>query len=90
LLFQDSSGFSLLEVLVAVLVISITFFAATQITTLVLLRLSNVMEVARQEDQSARFVSSIVLATKTASGWGIYSNMQSYQNEPQANLAPAA
>jgi prepilin-type N-terminal cleavage/methylation domain-containing protein len=87
-LFERCSGFSVLEILVAVLVLSIAFFAASRVILLVLSRLNYVMELVRQEDQGARFVSSIVLATKTATGWGIYSNMEAYLNSPQANLAP--
>ena len=40
------------------------------------------------EDQGARFVSSITLAAKTATAWGIYSDMDAYTSGPETNLAP--
>jgi Tfp pilus assembly protein PilW len=84
-----AGGTSLLEVLVALLVLAVVLFAAAQTMTLVLLRTTAAMEVARQEDQGARFVSSITLATKTATEWGLYSDIDAYDNGPSTNLVPA-
>jgi hypothetical protein len=84
-----AGGISLLEVLVSVSVLTVVLFAVGQTMTLVLLRTTAAMTVARQEDQGARFVSSITLATKTATEWGIYSDMDAYNNGPGTNLAPA-
>jgi prepilin-type N-terminal cleavage/methylation domain-containing protein len=81
-------GFSLLEVLVALLLLSVVLFTVSQTLSLVLVRSMNAMELAHQEDQGARFVSSITLATKTATTWGIYSNMDAYTSGPDSNLAP--
>ena len=74
--------------MVAVLLLSVVLFTASQTMTLVLVRSLNAMELARQEDQGARFVSSITLATKTATAWGIYSDMEAYTSGPEINLAP--
>jgi type II secretory pathway pseudopilin PulG len=82
------SGFSLLEALVALLLLSVVLFTVSQTLTLVLVRSVNAMELAHEEDQGARFVSSITLATKTATAWGIYSNMDAYTSDPDTNLAP--
>ncbi|HEY2123161.1 MAG TPA: prepilin-type N-terminal cleavage/methylation domain-containing protein [Chthoniobacterales bacterium] len=84
-----TEGFSLLEVLVALSVLAVVLFAVGQTITLVLLRTSGAMETARQEDQGARFVASITLATKTATEWGIYSNQVAYNKGSSANLAAA-
>jgi len=81
-------GFSLLEVMVAVLLISVALFTVSQTMMLIMVRSLNAMELARQEDQGARFVSSITLATKTATSCGIYSDLKSYSSAPQENLAP--
>ena len=82
------AGFSLLEVIVVALLISVALFTVSQTMTLVIIRSLSAMELARQEDQGARFVSSITLATKTATAWGIYTNMNGYRSGPQINLAP--
>src|SRR5580698_7977367 len=84
----SQGGFSLLEVLVALLLLSVVLFTVSQTLTLVLVRSLNAMELAHEEDQGARFVSSITLATKTATAWGIYSNMDDYTSGPDTNLAP--
>lgn len=84
-----TEGFSLLEVLVALSVLAVALFAVGQSITLVLLRTTAAMETARQEDQGARFVASITLATKTATEWGIYSNQVAYNKGSNANLAAA-
>jgi hypothetical protein len=81
-------GFSLLEVMVVTLLVSVALFTVNQTLTLITVRSLNAMELARQEDQGARFVSSITLAAKTATAWGIYSDMNSYRSGPQTNLAP--
>jgi type II secretory pathway pseudopilin PulG len=81
-------GFSLLEALVVTVLISVALFTVSQTMTLVIVRSFNAMELARQEDRGARFVSSITLATKTATAWGIYSDMERYQSGPQINMAP--
>lgn len=82
------SGFSLLEVLVALLLVSVVLFTVSQTLTLVVVRSLNAMELAHQEDQGARFVSSVTLATKTATAWGIYSNMEAYTSGPDTHLVP--
>ena len=82
-------GISLLEVLASVLVLAVVLFAVGQTMTLVLRRTTEAMTVARVEDQGARFVSSITLATKTATEWGIYSDMDAYKNGLSTNLVPA-
>jgi hypothetical protein len=84
----SEGGFSLLEVIVAALLLSVVLFTVSQTTTLILERSLNAMELARQEDQGARFVSSIMLATKTATAWGIYADMDNYTSGPETNLAP--
>jgi prepilin-type N-terminal cleavage/methylation domain-containing protein len=84
----SEGGFSLLEVLVALLLLSVVLFTVNQTLTLVLVRSVNAMELAHQEDQGARFVSSITLAAKTATAWGIYSNLDAYTSGPETNLAP--
>jgi type II secretory pathway pseudopilin PulG len=85
---SSEEGFSLLEVIVGAALLSVVLFMVGQTMTLILARSLNAMELARQEDQAARFVSNITLATKTASTWGIYSDMDSYRNGPETNLAP--
>jgi Tfp pilus assembly protein PilV len=85
---MSEGGFSLLEVLVAQLLLSVVLFTVSQTLTLVLVRSVNAMELAHQEDQGARFVSSITLATKTATAWGIYSNMDDYTSGPDSHLVP--
>lgn len=85
---SNEEGFSLLEVTVAATVLSVVLFTVSQTTTLILSRSLNAMELARQEDQAARFVSYIRLATKTATAWGIYFDMDAYRNGPETNLAP--
>ena len=85
---SSEGGFSLLEVLVALLILSVVLFTVSQTLTLVLVRSLNAMELAHEEDQGARFVSSITLATKTATAWGIYSDMDDYTSGPDINLAP--
>lgn len=82
------AGFSLLEVLVALVLLSVVFFTVSQTSTLVLVRSLKALELARWEDQGARFVSSITLAAKTATAWGIYSDIGAYTNGPETNLAP--
>jgi Tfp pilus assembly protein PilV len=84
----SEGGFSLLEVVVAVLLLSVVLFTVSQTMILILVRSLDAMELARKEDQGARFVSSITLATKTATAWGIYSDMASYTSGPEINLAP--
>ena len=84
----SEGGSSLLEVLVALLLLSVVLFTVSQTLTLVLVRSLNAMELAHEEDQGARFVSSITLATKTATAWGIYANMDDYTSGPDINLAP--
>jgi Tfp pilus assembly protein PilV len=81
-------GYSLLEVVVTLLLLSVVLFTVSQTTTLILVRSLNAMELARQEDQGARFVSSITLATKTATAWGIYSDLDAYTSGPDIHLAP--
>jgi type II secretory pathway pseudopilin PulG len=82
------SAFTLLEVIVTVLVVSVVMFTVSQTMSLILVRSLRAMEVARAEDQGARFVSSITLATKTATAWGIYPDMKAYMTGPENNLAP--
>jgi hypothetical protein len=82
-------GITLLDVLVSLSVLAVVLFAAEQAMMLVLLRTTAAMTVARLEDQGARFVSSITLATKTATEWGIYSDMQACDNGLSTNLVPA-
>jgi Tfp pilus assembly protein PilV len=86
---STAGGISLLEVMVSVSVLAVVLFAVGQTMTLVLLRTTAAMAVARQEDQGARFVSSITLATKTATEWGIYSDMDAYNNGLSTNFVPA-
>jgi prepilin-type N-terminal cleavage/methylation domain-containing protein len=81
-------GFSLLEVVVVALLISVALLAVSQTMTLIVVRSLSSTELARREDQGARFVSSITLATKTASAWGIYPDLNSYTSGPQTNMAP--
>jgi prepilin-type N-terminal cleavage/methylation domain-containing protein len=85
---SSERGFSLIEVIVATSLLSVVLFTVTQTLTLILGRALNAMELAREEDQGARFVSSITLATKTAAAWGIYPDMDTYVNGPEKNLAP--
>ncbi len=85
---SSEGGFSLLEVLVALLLLSVLLYTVSQTLTLVLIRSLNAMELAQEEDQGARFVSSITLAAKTATAWGIYSNMEAYTSGPDIHLAP--
>jgi prepilin-type N-terminal cleavage/methylation domain-containing protein len=85
---SSEGGFSLLEVLVALLLVSVVLFTVSQTLTLLLVRSLNAMELAYEEDQGARFVSSITLAAKTATSWGIYSSMDAYTSGPDINLAP--
>jgi len=85
---SSECGFSLIEVMVGVLLLSVVLFTASQTITLVLARSLKAMELARREDQGARFVSSITLATKTATAWGIYADMEAYTSGPEFNLAP--
>jgi hypothetical protein len=85
---SSENGFSLLEVAVGVLVLSVVLFTASQTMSLILTRSLNAMELVRLEDQGARFVSSITLATKTATTWGIYSDLEAYTSGPESNLAP--
>jgi prepilin-type N-terminal cleavage/methylation domain-containing protein len=82
------SAFTLLEVIVAVSLVSVVLFTISQTTALILVRSFRAMELARAEDQGARFVSSITLATKTATAWGIYSDLDAYTNGPAINMAP--
>src|SRR5437868_3708896 len=72
LLRANGAGFSLLEVMVTAALLSVVLFTVSQTVTLILLRSLKAMELARQEDKAARFVSDITLATKTATSWGIY------------------
>jgi prepilin-type N-terminal cleavage/methylation domain-containing protein len=85
---SSEGGFSLLEMMVGVLLLSVVLFTVSQTMTLILVRSVNAMELGRQEDQGARFVSSITLATKTATSWGIYSDLEAYTSGPEINLAP--
>jgi hypothetical protein len=85
---SSEGGFSLLEVIVAVLFLSVVLFTVSQAMTLIVVRSLNAMELAREEDQGARFASSITLATKTATAWGIYFDMDAYTSGPEINLAP--
>jgi prepilin-type N-terminal cleavage/methylation domain-containing protein len=82
------SGFTLLEVIVAVSLVSVVLFSISQTMALILVRSLHAMELARAEDQGARFVSSITLATKTATAWGIYSDMETYTTGPEINMVP--
>jgi prepilin-type N-terminal cleavage/methylation domain-containing protein len=84
----SEGGFSLPEIMVTILLLSVVLFTESQILTIVLVRSLNAMELARKEDQGARFVASIRLATKSATAWGIYSDLQAYAKGPEANLAP--
>jgi prepilin-type N-terminal cleavage/methylation domain-containing protein len=84
----SEGGFSLLEVMVALLLLSVLFFTVSQAMTLVLVRSLHAMELAQEEDQAARFVSSITLATKTATAWGIYSDLDAYTSGPDIHMAP--
>ncbi len=88
-LLGRTTGFSLLEVLVTVSILAVVLFSVGQTLTLVFLRTTAVMQVARQEDQGARFVSSITEAAKTATEWGIYSDVEAYNSGLTTNLAPA-
>ena len=85
---SKEGGFSLLEVIVVALLVSVALFTVSQTLTLMIVRSISAMELARKEDQGARFVSSITLAAKTATAWGIYSDVNSYKSGPQINLAP--
>jgi prepilin-type N-terminal cleavage/methylation domain-containing protein len=82
------SAFTLLEVIVAVSVVAVVFFTISQTMSLILVRSLRAMEIARAEDQGARFVSSITLATKTATAWGIYPDLNAYTTGSENNLAP--
>jgi type II secretory pathway pseudopilin PulG len=82
------SAFTLLEVIVTVSVVSMVLFTISQTMSLILVRSLRAMEIARAEDQGARFVSSITLATKTATAWGIYPDLNAYTAGPENNLAP--
>jgi prepilin-type N-terminal cleavage/methylation domain-containing protein len=84
----SAGGFTLLEVVVAVSLLSVVLFTVTQTMTLILFRSLQAMELAQTEDQGARFVSSVTLATKTATSWGIYSDLNAYTTGPEINLAP--
>jgi prepilin-type N-terminal cleavage/methylation domain-containing protein len=84
----NERGFTLLEVIIAVSILSVVLFTVSQTMTLILLRSIHALEIARAEDQGARFVSSITLATKTATAWGIYSDLEAYTNGAETNLAP--
>jgi hypothetical protein len=86
---SSQTGFTVLEVVVALFLLSVVFLTVSQTMTLILVRSQNAMELTRAEDQGARFVSSITLATKTAVAWGIYSDLNAYTNGPEINLAPA-
>lgn len=85
---SGEGGFSLIEVIVTIVLLSVVLFTVSQAMTLILVRSLNAMELAREEDQGARFVASVTLATKTATAWGIYSDMDAYRNGPENNLAP--
>jgi prepilin-type N-terminal cleavage/methylation domain-containing protein len=85
---SSQRAFTLLEVIVAVSLASVVLFTISQTMALILVRSVQAMELARAEDQGARFVSSITLATKTATAWGIYSDMDAYTAGPEINLAP--
>jgi len=85
---SGESGFSLIEVIVTVLLLSVVLFTVSQTMSLILVRSLSAMELAREEDKGARFVSSITLATKSATSWGIYSDMDAYISGPETNLAP--
>jgi hypothetical protein len=74
--------------MVVTALVSVALFTVSQTMTLITARSINAMELAHQEDQGARFVSSITLAAKTATAWGIYSDLNSYISGPQTNLAP--
>jgi prepilin-type N-terminal cleavage/methylation domain-containing protein len=84
----SKGGFTLLEVIVALSLLSVVLFTVSQTMVLVFLRSLQAMELALAEDQGARFVSSITLATKTATAWGIYSDLDAYSTGPESNLAP--
>ena len=73
--------------MVSVLLLSVVIFTESQILAIVLVRSLNAMELAHKEDQGARFVSSIRLATKSATAWGIYPDLEAYMKDPEANLA---
>ncbi len=81
-------AFTLLEVIVTVSVVAVVLFTVSQTMSLILARSLRAMEIARAEDQGARFVSSITLATKTATAWGIYADLNAYTTGPASNLAP--
>jgi prepilin-type N-terminal cleavage/methylation domain-containing protein len=83
----NDGGFTLLEVMVATSILSVVLFTVSQTMTLILVRSMHAMELARAEDQGASFVSSITLATKTATAWGIYSDLNAYTTGPEINLA---
>ena len=83
----SEDGFTLLEAIVAVSLLSVVLFTVSQTMILVLFRSMQAMELAHAEDQGARFVSSITLATKTATAWGIYSDLNAYTTGPEINLA---
>lgn len=85
---SSQAGFTLLEVIVALFLLSVVFFTVNQTMTMILVRSQKAMELTRAEDQGARFVSSITLATKTATAWGIYADLGAYTNGPEINLAP--
>jgi prepilin-type N-terminal cleavage/methylation domain-containing protein len=85
---DSEDGFTLLEVIVAVSLLSVVLFTVSQTMILVLFRSMQAMELAHAEDQGARFVSSITLAAKTANAWGIYSDLNAYTTGPEINLAP--
>ena len=85
---SSEGGYTLLELIVAVSLLSVVLFTVSQTELLVLVRSLHAMELARAEDEGARFVSSITLATKTATAWGIYSDMGAYATGPEINLAP--
>ena len=84
----NERGFTLLEVIVAASILSVTLFTVSQTMTLILVRSMHATEIARAEDRGARFVSSITLATKTATAWGIYSDLEAYTAGSEINLAP--
>lgn len=85
---RRESAFTLLEVIVTISVMSVVFFTISQTMALILMRSLRAIEIARAEDQGARFVSSITLATKTATAWGIYPDFNAYTTGPENNLAP--
>ena len=84
----NEGGFTLVEVMVATSILSVVLFTVSQTMTLILVRSMHAMELARAEERGASFVSSITLATKTATAWGIYSDLDAYTTGPENKLVP--